>query len=106
MLANARVLLQALNNVQFSNAEWVRFVETRLDKPSDGIAEKNRKVQDDYVHDFVFDDGHIQNIYLLDQKNIARNKLRVIKQFEQAGTHANRYDVSIWSTACRWCRWN
>lgn len=95
LLANVRVQLQALNNVEFSNAEWVRFVETWLDKPSDGIAEKTRKVHDDYVHDFVFDDGRIQNIYLLDKKNIARNKVQVIKQFEQAGTHANRYDVSI-----------
>jgi len=95
LLAYVRVQLQALNKVEFSNAEWVRFVETWLDKPSDGIAEKTRKVHDDYVHDFVFDDGRIQNIYLLDKKNIARNRVQVIKQFEQAGTHANRYDVSI-----------
>lgn len=95
LLANVRVALQALNNVQFSDAEWQRFVETWLDKPSDGIVEKTRKVHDDYVHDFVFDDGHIQNIYLLDKNNIARNKVQVIKQFEQAGTHANRYDVTI-----------
>lgn len=95
MLANVRVQLQALNNVQFSNAEWRRFVEDWLDKPSDGIVEKTRKIHDDYVHDFVFDDGRIQNIHLLDKKNIARNKLQVIRQFEQTGTHANRYDVTI-----------
>jgi type I restriction enzyme, R subunit len=95
LLANVRVQLQALNNVQFSDAEWRRFVETWLDKPSDDIVEKTRKIHDDYVHDFVFDDGHIQNVYLLDKKNIARNKVQVIKQFEQAGTHANRYDVTI-----------
>jgi type I restriction enzyme R subunit len=95
MLANVRVQLQSLNNVQFSNGEWMRFVETYLDKPSDGIVEKTRKIHDDYVHDFVFDDGRIQNIRLLDKKNIARNKVQVIKQFEQTGTHANRYDVTI-----------
>ncbi|MCK7632354.1 type I restriction endonuclease, partial [Shewanella putrefaciens] len=51
---------------------------------------------------FVFDDGHIENIYLFDKKTIARNKVQVIKQFEQtgqpagqAGSHANRYDVTI-----------
>lgn len=93
--ANVRVQLQALNNVQFSDGEWLRFVETWLDKPSDGIVEKTRKIHDDYVHDFVFDDGRIQNIRLLDKKNIARNKVQVIKQFEQTGTHANRYDVTI-----------
>ncbi|CAE6730707.1 type I restriction endonuclease subunit R [Xanthomonas arboricola] len=95
MVANVRVQLQALNNVQFTDVEWERFVESWLDKPSDGIVEKTRKIHDDYVHDFVFDDGRIQNIYLLDKKNIARNKVQVLKQFVQAGTHANRYDVTI-----------
>lgn len=95
MLANVRVQLQTLNNVQFKDSEWQRFVETFLDKPSDGIKDKTRKIHDDYIYDFVFDDGHIQNIYLLDKKNIARNKCQVIKQFEQTGTHANRYDVTI-----------
>ncbi len=95
LLANVRVQLQTLNGMEFSNAEWQRFVETWLDKPSEGIVEKTRKVHDDYVHDFVFDDGRIQNIYLLDKKNIPRNKVQVIKQFEQTGSHANRYDVTI-----------
>ena len=95
LLANVRVQLQALNSVQFAEGEWARFVETWLDKPSDSIVDKTRKIHDDYIHDFVFDDGRIQNIYLLDKKNIARNKVQVIKQFEQAGSHANRYDVTI-----------
>ena len=95
LLANVREQLQALNNMQFTNSEWQRFVETYLDTPSDSIVDKSRKIHDDYIHDFVFDDGHIQNIYLLDKKNIARNKVQVIKQFEQTGSHANRYDVTI-----------
>lgn len=95
LLANVRVQLQALNNVQFADAEWQRFASDWLDKPSDGIVDKTRKVHDDYVLDFVFDDGHIQNIYLFDKKHIARNKVQVIKQFEQKGSHANRYDVTI-----------
>jgi len=95
MLANVRIQLQTLNSVQFSDGEWSRFVETYLDKPSDTIIDKTRKIHDDYVHDFVFDDGHIQNIYLLDKKTIARNKVQLIKQFEQTGSQANRYDVTI-----------
>jgi type I restriction enzyme R subunit len=95
LLANVRVQLQTLNNVQFSNGEWLRFVETFLDKPSDNIVDKTRKIHDDYIHDFVFDDGRIQNIYLFDKKNTTCNKVQVIKQFEQAGSHANRYDVTI-----------
>lgn len=95
MLANVRVQLQTLNNVEFSDGEWARFVETYLDRPSDSITDKTRKIHDDYIEDFVFDDGRIQNIYLVDKNNIARNKVQVIKQFEQTGSHANRYDVTI-----------
>ncbi len=95
LLANVRAQLQALNAVQFSDGEWLRFVETYLDRPSDGIVEKTRKLHDDYIHDFVFDDGRIQNIYLVDKKTVVRNKLQVIKQFEQSGRHANRYDVTV-----------
>lgn len=95
LLANVRAQLQALNNVQFTESEWVRFVETYLDRPSDHILEKTRKIHDDYIHDFRFDDGHIQNIYLLDKKNVLRNTCQVIRQFEQSGSQANRYDVTI-----------
>lgn len=95
LIANVRVQLQELNNAPFSDTEWQRFVETWLDRPSDGAVEKTRKIHDDHVHDFVFDDGHIQNIYLLDKRNIARNKVQVIRQLEQTGTHANRYDVTV-----------
>ncbi len=95
LLANVREQLQSLNNVEFLEGEWKRFVETYLDKPSDTIVDKTRKIHDDYIHDFVFDDGRIKNIYLVDKKNIARNKVQVVKQFEQTGSHANRYDVTI-----------
>ncbi len=95
LLANVRKQLQTLNNIAFTDAEWKRFLEEYLDKASDNIVDKTRKVQDDYIYDFVFDDGHIQNIYLVDKQNVARNKVQVINQFEQTGTHANRYDVTI-----------
>ena len=95
MLANVKVQLEQLNNVSFSQSEWLRFVETYLNKPSDGIIEKTEKIHNDYIYDFVFDDGKIFNIYLLDKKNLNRNKLQVIKQFEQTGEQLNRYDVTI-----------
>lgn len=95
MLANARVQLQSLNYVEFSDAEWMRFCEQYLDKPSDNHIDKTRKIHNDYIYDFVFDDGHIQNIYLVDKKNTANNKVQVISQFEQKGSQANRYDVTI-----------
>ena len=95
LLANVRVQIESLNNVAFSDKEWTRFVETYLDKPSENIVDKTRKIHNNHKHDFVFDNGIIENIHLLDKKNIARNKMQVIQQFEQKGTHANRYDVTI-----------
>lgn len=95
MLANVRVQLQQLNDMQFTDKEWARFIEEYLDKPIDNLVDKTRKLHDNYIYDFVFDDGHIQNIYLVDKKNIVRNKVQVISQFQQKGAHANRYDVTI-----------
>lgn len=95
MLKNIRVQLETLNNIQFLDSEWKRFCEKYLDKPSDSYIDKTRKIHDDHIYDFTFDDGHIQNIYLVDKKNITRNKLQVISQFEQKGTQSNRYDVTI-----------
>ncbi len=68
LLVNVRVQLQELNRVEFKDSEWSRFVEEYLDKPSDNIIEKTRKIHDNYIYDFVFDDGRIKNIYLLDKK--------------------------------------
>jgi len=95
LIKNLRVQLQRLNNMVFSDAEWRRFLEEYLDKPSDSLIEKTRKIHDDYIYDFVFDDGHIQNIYLLDKRNLANNAVQVINQCEQAGSYDNRYDVTI-----------
>ena len=95
LLANVRVQLQNLNDVVFTDSEWNRYVEEYLDKPCDSLVEKTRKIQDDYIYDFVFDDGHIKNIYLVDKQNLSRNKVQVIRQFVQEGLHLNRYDVTI-----------
>lgn len=95
MLVNVRKQLQELNKIEFSNNEWNRFVEEYLDRPSDNIIDKTRKIHDDYIYDFTFDNGIIKNIYLLDKKNITRNKVQVIKQFAIKGKQANRYDVTI-----------
>ena len=95
LLANARMQIQNLNEVVFSDKEWLRFVEEYLDKPGDTLIDKTRKIHDNHIYDFVFNDGHIKNIYIADKQNIARNKVQVINQFEQTGTQDNRYDVTI-----------
>lgn len=95
MLTNVRAQLEALNDVRFSDDEWERFVEQYLDPASEDSTDKARKIHEDYIYDLVFDDGHIENIYLLDKTNVLNNRLQVIKQFEQTGSQANRYDVTI-----------
>ena len=95
MIANVRTQLQILNNIEFSDAEWQRFCEEYLDTPSDNHLDKTRKIHTDYIYDFVFDDGRIKNIYIVDKRNKAKNKVQVISQFEAKGTQENRYDVTI-----------
>ncbi|MCL8379891.1 HsdR family type I site-specific deoxyribonuclease [Escherichia coli] len=95
MLSNVREQLQSLNGVMFNDSEWRRFTEQYLDNPSDGILDKTRKIHIDYICDFIFDDGRLENIYLIDKKNLMRNKVQIIQQFEQTCSHANRYDVTI-----------
>lgn len=95
MLNNIRVQLEELNKTSFSDDEWKRFCSEYLDNANENIIDKTRKVHDDYIYDFVFDDGHIENIYLFDKKNVIKNKVQVINQFEQKGTQSNRYDVTI-----------
>ncbi|MFK8243224.1 MULTISPECIES: type I restriction endonuclease subunit R [unclassified Facklamia] len=95
LMLNLKVQMEALNNVSFSDAEWQRFLEEYLNKPSDSLVDRTRKLHDNHIYDFIFDDGHIQNLYLWDKKNINRNKLQVINQMKQSGIHNNRYDVTI-----------
>lgn len=95
LLANLKTQMEFLNNVVFTDAEWLRFLDEYLNKPSDSLIDRTRKLHDNYIYDFIFDDGHIQNIYLWDKKNISRNKLQVINQMKQVGTSSNRYDVTL-----------
>ena len=95
LLANIRNELQRLNKMAFSDNEWQRFVDEYLNKKSDTLIDKTRRFHNNDIYDFVFDDGHIQNIYLFDKKHLGNNKLQVIRQFEQIGKHTNRYDVSL-----------
>ena len=62
MLANVRIQLQNINNVEFTEAEWVRFCEQFLDKPSDNNIDKTRKIHTDYIFDFVLILFHYRRI--------------------------------------------
>lgn len=92
---NLKVQIEKLNNVEFTNAEWKRLLNEYLDAPNDGMLEKTRKIQENHIYDFAFDDGHLENIKIIDKKNIHNNFLQVVNQVEQRGIHANRYDVTV-----------
>ena len=68
LIKNLRIQLQRLNNVVSLMRNGNVFLEEYLNKQSDSLIEKTRKIHDDYIYDFVFDNGRIQNIYLLDKK--------------------------------------
>ncbi|MDU2930568.1 MAG: type I restriction endonuclease subunit R [Veillonella sp.] len=92
---NLKRQLEKLNEVQFSDKEWSRFLEEYLDSPNDGMLEKTRKLQENHIYDFIFDDGHLKNIKIIDKKNIHNNFLQVVNQVYGEGKARNRYDVTI-----------
>lgn len=97
---NLRVQLQKLNNYTFSDSEWQRFFYENIVGNSEGVVEKTRKIQEkDTAISFRAEDGHTQNIRLLDKKNIHNNSLQVINQYavskDEGAEHDNRYDVTI-----------
>lgn len=102
LIINLRRQLETLNGYTFTDPEWARFFADCLANKNEGIVEKTRKIQDDYVQILKRDDGTTKNIYLIDKKHIHNNRLQVLNQYETAesgspggGLHANRYDVTV-----------
>lgn len=92
---NLRDKIEKLNKVSFTDDEWRRFLREYLDEPNDGIVEKTRKIQEDYIYDFKFDNGDLKNIKIIDKKNVHNNFMQVMNQFVQEGKKKTRYDVTI-----------
>lgn len=96
LVTNLRKQLELLNDYKFTESEWERFFNNNITNNNDGIVEKTRKIQEDYIQVLKKDDGTSKNIYLLDKKNIHNNRLQVINQYvENNGNYDNRYDVTI-----------
>lgn len=95
LLLNIKKQIEKLNKISFSKNEWDRFVIEYLNTPADNFLDKSKKVHENFIKDFFFDDGRVENIYLFDKENLPRNSVQVINQFEQSGSYNNRYDVTI-----------
>ena len=93
--ANLRLQLEKLNKYEFTDGEWGRFFLSSVSGEKDGIIEKTRRIQEDYIQVLKRDNGETKNIYLIDKQNIHNNSLQVINQYEAEGSRANRYDVTV-----------
>ena len=96
LISNLRKQLEILNNYQFTDNEWNSFFKNKIANANDGIVQKTRKIQEDYVQNLTRDDGTTMNISLIDKKKIHNNRLQVINQYEEkGGKHDTRYDVTV-----------
>lgn len=107
LIENLRRQLEKLNNYKFSDNEWKNFFTTSIASKNDGIVEKTRFIQTDFVKVLKTDSGEEINIYFIDKKNINNNSLQVMNQYtvadytishtdeESKPRYGNRYDVTI-----------
>jgi len=95
LIANLKVQIEKLNNVEFSDTEWERFFSESISSDKDGIIEKARRFQEDHICVLKRDNGESKNIYLIDKQYIHNNSVQVLNQYEVEGTRKNRYDVTV-----------
>jgi type I restriction enzyme R subunit len=96
LVSNLRHQLETLNAYEFSDKEWAQFYADSIARQNDGIVEKTRRVQEDYVQVLHRDNGESKNIRLIDKDDIHNNRVQVINQYEEAGgSHPTRYDVTL-----------
>ena len=89
---NLKNQLERLNNVVFEESEWQRFLVEYLDSPKHTKVEATKNIQHSSFHDFIFDNGRLKNIKIIDKQDVFNNKLQVTNQIKQG---INRYDVTI-----------
>lgn len=100
LVANLRMQLEKLNDIEFTDAEWERFFTERVASANDTAEDKTRRIQEDPVQLLTRDDGSTQNVKLIDRTHVHNNHLQVINQYEIAqgdggAARSNRYDVTV-----------
>lgn len=99
LIGNLRTKLEELNSYTFTDGEWQRFFNESIANANDGIVEKTRRFQEDFVQTLRRDDGSSKNIKLVDKANIHNNSLQVINQYvvgiADGAKRDNRYDVTV-----------
>lgn len=93
LLDNLKIQIEKLNKTKFEDTEWERILSEYLNPASATKTEMAEKIHENNIYDFIFDDGHIENIKIIDKTDIYNNIVQVTNQF---GNNAkNRYDVTI-----------
>lgn len=99
LIANLRQKLEELNDYTFTDSEWERFFSECIANANDGIEDKTRRIQEDFVQVLRRDTGESKNITLIDKRAIHNNRLQVINQYtvgkEDGARYDNRYDVTV-----------
>ncbi len=99
LVANLRQRLEELNGYAFTDVEWKQFFSECIAGVNDGIEDKTRRIQEDYVQVLRRDTGESKNIALIDKRNIHNNRLQVINQYAlgkaDGARYDNRYDVTV-----------
>lgn len=100
MLINLRKQLEKLNRVQFTDSEWNEVLTKHLCRTGETWQDKTRRVHEDHIFTFTFEDGTARNLNIIDKRNIHNNTLQVINQYEinrgEGGAkQSNRYDVTV-----------
>lgn len=99
LIQNLRNKLEELNSYHFSDTEWKWFFSNCIASATDGIVEKTRRFQEDYIQVLHRDDGSTKNIKLLDKDHVHNNRLQVINQYvvgrDDGARYDNRYDVTV-----------
>jgi type I restriction enzyme R subunit len=100
LVANLRDHVERLNGVSFTDSEWDKLLVEFIAKPEDTVLDKTKRIQHDRaVYTFEFDDGHFDNIILIDFDNPHNNRFEVLNQYRVDTTAGakrnNRYDVTI-----------
>nr|WP_317357620.1 type I restriction endonuclease subunit R [uncultured Tyzzerella sp.] len=96
LIKNLRDCLEKLNNITFTDSEWENFYKDAILSNNEGIIEKTKKIQEDFIQTLTRTDGTYKNIKFIDKTNIHNNFLQVINQYEnKEGKYNSRYDVTI-----------
>lgn len=95
LIANLKVQIEKLNKISFTDTEWERFFTESISSEKDGIVEKTRRFQEDYIRVLKRDNGESKNIYLIDKQYIHNNSVQLLNQYEVEGARENRYDVTV-----------